>query len=122
MLSKLIKLFKNTNTVQTPQPSNIKMPKSLTGGQGEIQVDDIFLIAGRGIVLSGKVLSGTIAIGFGASGGVRIKGIELFNQQKEFAEAGEMVGVLTNLTDKKVAKEFLKKYPSQIVLFSKPLA
>ena len=117
MFKKIINLFKNTHTIKTPEPS---IPvENFNFTEGVIKVDDIFSISGRGIVLAGKVLSGGLAVGFEADGEVVIKGIELFDKQKQFAVGGDQVGILINIGDKELVEIFLAEQNNNTIIFQK---
>lgn len=72
------------------------------GSSGEVTVEDVFTITGRGLVATGKVSSGVIRVGDTVSvirGGettatTEITGIEMFRKGTTEATTGDMVGVL----------------------------
>lgn len=105
------KLFKNTNTIETPQPS---MVKNISETEGVLLVDDVFRISGRGIVLAGQVISGGLAVGFSHPDGIQIINIEKFNKEFGTARQGDQVGVLINLKDKELAEIFVENNNRQI--------
>ncbi len=65
-------------------------------------VDDVFSIAGRGTVVTGKVESGTLRLGdevvirSGGSAGIKatVAGIEMFRKTLFETKAGDAVGIL----------------------------
>lgn len=69
---------------------------------GEMSVEDVFTITGRGLVATGKVTAGAIRVGdavaivrHGADPAqTEITGIEMFGRRATEAAVGEMVGVL----------------------------
>jgi elongation factor Tu len=80
---------------QIPQPVPASGPFRLT-------VEDVFVIPGRGTVVTGTVETGTVSVDDRATverGGkavreVEIHGIELFRKRRRRASAGETVGLL----------------------------
>lgn len=65
----------------------------------EFEVEDVFNIIGRGTVVTGKVLSGSIKVGEEVlifDNGLRttITGIEKFRKSLDVAQAGDNVGML----------------------------
>lgn len=75
---------------------------SASGGSGEIGVEDVFTITGRGLVATGKVSAGSIRVGDAVvvvrdgvtTAETEITGIEMFRTRASEAAAGDMVGVL----------------------------
>lgn len=71
-------------------------------GSGEIVVEDVFTITGRGLVATGTVSSGVLRIGDAVTvvragapiATTEITGIEMFRKRATEASAGDMVGVL----------------------------
>jgi elongation factor Tu len=67
-------------------------------------VEDVFAIRGRGVVLTGKVESGTLRPGetlsVNGSGSVPVVGIEAFRKSLAEANAGDNIGVLLGDVDK----------------------
>lgn len=66
-----------------------------------LTVEDVYSIAGRGTVVTGKVERGTITkgseveiIGFGQDSKTTITGIEMFHKELDRAEAGDTAGLL----------------------------
>lgn len=64
-------------------------------------IEDVFSIAGRGTVVTGRVDQGVVnlgeeieVVGFGAQVKTTITGIEMFNKELKEAQAGDNVGVL----------------------------
>ncbi|WP_284251326.1 EF-Tu/IF-2/RF-3 family GTPase [Litorihabitans aurantiacus] len=83
-------------------------------GTARLQVEDVFTITGRGLVVTGTVSSGTFAAGRDAEihrDGVvvartRITAIEAFRRRTETAHEGENVGLLlAGLTRRDVARD-----------------
>ncbi|PRA83183.1 hypothetical protein CQ045_01975 [Microbacterium sp. MYb66] len=71
-------------------------------GDGELIVEDVFTITGRGLVVTGKVNVGRLRVGDavavvrGASeiASTEITGIEMFRKRADEAVIGDMVGLL----------------------------
>ncbi len=67
-------------------------------------VEDVFLIANRGVVATGRVENGALRVGdtVHINGGpaVTVDAIEKFRKQLDEASAGENVGVLMRSIDK----------------------
>src|SRR5262249_9134484 len=68
-----------------------------------LTIDDIFSIKGRGLVVTGKVDSGSIMVGqriqIASSDGSaqfqsQVRGLEMFHKQTQTAQAGDNVGIL----------------------------
>jgi translation elongation factor EF-Tu-like GTPase len=76
-------------------------------------VADVFTITGKGVVVTGRIESGTVSVGDEAcltgKGGTRtvtINGIEHFREVRESAKAGDDVGLLLDGVEKSdVAKK-----------------
>lgn len=84
-------------------------------GEFQMVIEDIFMIKGRGLVVTGRVESGSIHVGqnvqiLSADGSQslesRVNAIESFRKKKESAQAGENVGLLI---DKHLSQEQLQK-------------
>lgn len=81
---------------------NASTTTDATVGSFRIPVDDIFQIAGRGLVVTGRVESGTVSVGMDVevtrAGQVvtsaKVKAIEMFREVRDSATAGETIGVL----------------------------
>jgi elongation factor Tu len=101
-MSLFSKIFKKTT--QNPKP-----PKQIDQyKQGTFQVDDIFSITGRGMILVGKVLQGGLHIDFESEKDnqiIKIKGIESHNKQQKMAKGGNMAGLLVDENLKDVVKK-----------------
>jgi len=77
-------------------------PPADAGGAFSLTVEDVFAIAGRGVVVTGKVACGTIKAGdkvsfrtgAGADKVCRVTGIEMFRKLLDAAAAGDCVGLL----------------------------
>ena len=72
-------------------------------------IQDSFKITGRGTVLTGKISSGTLSVGYTVcvplqSGARTVTGIESFRKLLEKAETGVNVGVLVGEVDSKQVK------------------
>ncbi len=71
-------------------------------------VDDVFTIAKRGTVVTGRITAGTIRVGdtvlvehAGGTRRAKCTGIEMFRKQLDTAGPGENVGLLLDGVDKK---------------------
>jgi elongation factor Tu len=64
----------------------------------KLTVEDVFVIRNRGVVVTGRVESGTLHVGdtvhVNGGPGVTVDAIEKFRKQIDEAEAGENIGVL----------------------------
>lgn len=90
-------LFKRRNKdlfrIPDPQPP---------AGPFRMTVEDVFVITGRGTVVTGRIETGTVTVGDPATveragtaiREVEIAGIELFRKRRQQAVAGENVGLL----------------------------
>lgn len=76
---------------------------AVAGDEFKMEVVDAFMITGRGVVLTGKIESGTVSPGdelclvSAASGSERkvtVGGIEMFRKVLDSASAGQSVGLL----------------------------
>ena len=70
-----------------------------TSGSFELVVEGVFSITGRGTVVTGRVISGSIRVGENVtilpSGmSTTVTGIEQFRKSLDYAQAGDNVGVL----------------------------
>lgn len=86
--------------------SSAVAPATIVSGSGipsgEMSVEDVFTITGRGLVATGKVTAGVIRVGdavaimrHGAdTAQTEITGIEMFGRRATEAAVGEMVGVI----------------------------
>ena len=71
-------------------------------GAGELTVDDVFSITGRGTIATGKVASGVLRVGDrisivrdgAAVSSTEIAGIEMFRKRATEASVGVTVGIL----------------------------
>lgn len=95
----LFDIFKRKEEVVPVPP--VQQPKSIEWYDErsfEFEVEDVFTISGRGTVVTGRVIRGTVMNGDSVSiNGLldtRILGIESFRSTKEQATAGEQVGLL----------------------------
>lgn len=91
-------------TVGSASPE--RAPATIVSGSGipsgEMSVEDVFTITGRGLVATGKVTAGAIRVGdavaivrHGAdTAQTEITGIEMFGRRATEAAVGEMVGVI----------------------------
>lgn len=75
------------------------MPSVQVTGNFEMTIEDVFSITGRGTIVTGQVLNGSIALNdfvvIKETGQTtQITGIEMFRKQCDIAVAGDKVGVL----------------------------
>lgn len=87
--------------VEPTQNTNESEPAPETDGPGHMVVEDVFLIKGRGVVVTGRIDSGSFhvdqdAVIKTAHGDIQttIVGLESFHKTHEFASAGENVGIV----------------------------
>jgi len=70
----------------------------------KLTVEDVFVIRNRGVVVTGRVESGTLRVGdtvqINGALNVRVDAIEKFRKELDHAAAGENVGVLLKGIDK----------------------
>jgi translation elongation factor EF-Tu-like GTPase len=89
-------------TGQQPGAPATTGPVAPTGVGFTMPVEDVFMITGRGVVVTGKIATGTAAVGQPLSivrnGAViatsKLKGIEMFRAVMETATVGQNVGLL----------------------------
>ncbi|OHB21727.1 MAG: hypothetical protein A2939_05485 [Parcubacteria group bacterium RIFCSPLOWO2_01_FULL_48_18] len=65
--------------------------------QAEFEIQDVFYIEGRGVVVAGKLLSGELKPGMGTEINGKtsgVKSIEVFNRKADALRAGESAGIL----------------------------
>ena len=79
-------------------------------GSFELIVEDVFSITGRGTVITGRVISGSVRVGDNVTilpSGISstVTGIEQFRKTLDFAQAGDNVGMLL----RGVAREDIQK-------------
>lgn len=84
----------NVQPVQQVQNNPIN-----NSGSFELLVEDVFLITGRGTVVTGRVSKGTIRVGdevIISPSGIRtvVTGVEQFRKMLDFAQEGDNVGLL----------------------------
>ena len=88
-----------------PQPapaSTIPAGGGSIGGPLRLTVEDVFVIQGRGTVVTGRVELGTVSVGEvvgwthpdGRGMSASVSGLEAFRKNIETAGAGEMIGLL----------------------------
>ena len=102
MVFNLFRKSKTDDLIKPPirvEPSNEKMV--FETGEGSMIIDDVFTIKGRGTVVTGRVESGSIAIGNNvtiqtAAGPISstVTGIEAFHKKLDFAATGDNVGIV----------------------------
>lgn len=96
------------NNVQTSQPvQNVPVQGN---GDFELIVEDVFTITGRGTVITGRVISGSVKVGDNVTilpTGISttVTGIEQFRKMLDYAQAGDNVGILL----RGVAKEDVQR-------------
>jgi len=85
----------------TPAAATLSAGASL-GGRGEMAVEDVFTITGRGLVATGAVTTGILRVGDAVSvvrdgadtAQTEITGIEMLRRRATEAAVGDSVGVL----------------------------
>ena len=96
---RFIKKILGFDTYDRPA-AQVEPPKKTGTSQDAFKMvaEDIFSIAGRGIVVTGMISSGSVSVGdevqLSSGGQASVSGIESFNQTKDNAQAGENVGLL----------------------------
>ena len=94
----LFDIFKRKEEVVPVQPVQTKSFEGYEENSFEFEIEDVFSITGRGTVVTGKVIKGTVMNGDTVSiNGIldtRVLGIESFRSSKEQATEGEQVGLL----------------------------
>ena len=90
--------LKEQMPVQPEEPVNMQTA-TIVSGDTLFRIDDVFVITGRGTVVTGEVISGTIGINdivriqeTGVQ--TQVTGIEMFRKQCSVAYPGDKVGVL----------------------------
>lgn len=91
-----------TDLAEGRAPAATPTVSSGAGASGEVDVEDVFTITGRGLVATGNVRSGTVRVGDAVTvlrGGApmaqtEITGIEMFRKRATEATVGDMIGVL----------------------------
>ena len=90
--------LKEQMPVQPEEPVNMQEITNVSGDT-LFRIDDVFVITGRGTVVTGEVISGTIGINdivriqeTGVQ--TQVTGIEMFRKQCSVAYPGDKVGVL----------------------------
>jgi elongation factor Tu len=85
-------------------------PAGDAGGPFWLTVDDVFSIRGRGTVVTGRIVSGTVRTGDdiridGARAAVvtRCRGIEMFRKRVDTATVGDTVGLPLDIGKDEVA-------------------
>lgn len=86
-------------TVTSDEASGYGLVNELSSDDFLMYVEDYSTVTSRGIVITGKVLNGSISVGdtinIGNSiRGVDIEGIEMYRKQIETAEKGDSIGIL----------------------------
>ena len=93
-----------TRVASTPDPTraaSIPAGGSI-GGPFRLTVEDVFVIQGRGTVVTGRVEVGTVSVGEvvewmhpdGRAMSASVSGLEAFRKTLDTAGVGEMIGVL----------------------------
>jgi elongation factor Tu len=96
-------LFRRKNADSLDPQYLLGQAEAATPGMGfRFTVEDVFTIAGRGTVVTGRIESGTIKVGAtvrqtrtdGSTREVVIDGLEMFRKIVDTASAGDNVGLL----------------------------
>jgi len=90
-------------------------------------IEDIFAIAGRGTVITGRIETGTVKIGQEVSivgakpiPKIGITGIEMFKKQMDKAQAGDNIGaLLRGIKREDVSRGMIACHPGTVQCFSK---
>ena len=90
------------------QQADVASGAATTFGVFRMTVDDVFTIAGRGTVVTGRVEAGTVAKGStvrltrgdGSSRDVEVSGVEMFRKVVDTATVGDNVGLLLRGVDR----------------------
>jgi elongation factor Tu len=85
------------NNVQPVQP--VQTVPINSNGAFEFVIEDIFMITGRGTVVTGRVLKGVVKVGDEVTispSGIRtvVTGIEQFRKTLDYAQEGDNAGIL----------------------------
>ena len=84
--------------VIAPVPEQTPQPTSNYSGEFYMLVEDVFTIAGRGTVVTGRVEKGEVHIGdivsISGRNNAEVTGIEMFRKTLDFAKAGDNCGIL----------------------------
>jgi translation elongation factor EF-Tu-like GTPase len=83
-------------------PTAVPPPVAAPGGAFTMPVEDVFMITGRGVVVTGRVATGVVTLDQPVTvvrngavvASTKIKGIEMFRAVKETATVGDNVGLL----------------------------
>lgn len=102
------------NEQRTDIRYNDSQPSHNKAGEFEMYVQDVFTIAGRGTVLTGKISFGQVRVGdtikLNNSIECKVKGIEIFRKSLDTAKSGDDVGLLVDISRKDVpAQAFVTK-------------
>ncbi len=77
-------------------------------GNFSMEIDDVFFISGRGLVVVGTIQSGSVSVGDMVTAGskkVAVNGIEKSGESAETALAGDIVGLhFSDLNETEVSK------------------
>ncbi|MGE0221515.1 EF-Tu/IF-2/RF-3 family GTPase [Mycolicibacterium sp.] len=67
-------------------------------------VQDVFVIKNRGVVITGRIESGTVRVGdlvhINGGPGIAVDAVEMFRKKQDSAGAGDNVGLLLESIDK----------------------
>ncbi len=103
IISKLFNLgVKTEGSNEAIQNANepVRNTNTQYSGNAFMIVEDVFTIAGRGTVVTGKIISGDVRIGdeirINGITPTRVDGIEMFRKTLDYAQTGDNVGLLLN--------------------------
>lgn len=70
----------------------------------QMTVQDVFVIKNRGVVITGRIESGTVRVGdlvhINGGPGIPVDAVEMFRKKQDSASAGDNVGLLLESIDK----------------------
>jgi translation elongation factor EF-Tu-like GTPase len=86
-------------------PTAMPAPVAGPGGGFTMPVEDVFMITGRGVVVTGRIATGVATVGQPVSvvrngvvvAATKVNGIEMFRAVKETATVGDNVGLLLDV-------------------------
>lgn len=97
---------------QSPVQPEIPVTSISSGNDFLFNIEDVFYIKNRGVVVTGKVLSGSITLNEAViikENGIQsqVTGIEIFRKKLSVANAGDSVGIeLHGISKKDVSKGY----------------
>jgi translation elongation factor EF-Tu-like GTPase len=100
------RLAASSGTAAVPAGAGPTIPGGAAGFL--MTVEDVFVITGRGVVVTGKVAAGQVSRGAAIEvyragvpvGTLTVTGVEMFRKQVDTASTGENVGLLVSAKDR----------------------